>query len=428
MKLNIPLITLLILSSSGAAFGQQAMLRGRIVYGDGSPASGVRVIAPGGEAVSTDSGGHFTISFPDSIKPGQAVRIQVTNWKVFDPMFGECWSQLKGRSYELLKITVISSGSVAAHIKRERLGAIVDEYQRRVNRQAKTIEGQSRAIDKLERDSEKYSFLKDYEKEYGIAVEKLKSALDEWAQIKESDDKLEQARKEYWLGNYEKVTALTMEAGPPLLEKLKKANKQRLEDSRKIISNYTLEGNAFFWQSKLRESLKSFKIIEKLFETRELSKEDLTAEWGELKLWLGGRKHMLGIIVKGEEGKLLLSESIKEYEQALTVYTRETFPQQWAMTKSNLGSAFGSQGLQLGGKEGKRLLAEAVEAHRESLTVYSRETSPREWAMTQDKLGRALSSQAKQFDGEEVMQLLEQAVKAFREAQEVRKTHKPGPQ
>ena len=38
-----------------------------------------------------------------------------------------------------------------------------------------------------------------------------------------------------------------------------------------------------------------------------------------------------------------IEAAIKAYEAALTVYTREAFPQEWANTQNNLGVAYGDR-------------------------------------------------------------------------------------
>ncbi|KOP26270.1 hypothetical protein AMR41_11260, partial [Hapalosiphon sp. MRB220] len=98
---------------------------------------------------------------------------------------------------------------------------------------------------------------------------------------------------------------------------------------------------------------------------------------------------------------LLLSNSISEfplgdkasnmeiaitgYETALTVYTREAFPQDWAMTQNNLGTAYGDRIL----GERANNLESAIAAFESALEVRTREAFPQDWATTQNNLGIA---------------------------------------
>lgn len=206
-------------------------------------------------------------------------------------MFGECWTQDVSRSVELLKVVIVSPGSAAAHIRRERLGAIVDEFKREINRQAKTIDALGRKVGKLEYERQKYAFLQKYEREYGVPVSELKTALDKWAQSKDAKDKLERVRQEYWEGDWDQVIGLTEDAGPFGVESFRQRNKQReqerIEDGRRIIEFYIYKGDAFYKKYKFKEALASFSTIERLFDAKELAKEDFTGEWAEVKGRLG---------------------------------------------------------------------------------------------------------------------------------------------
>jgi hypothetical protein len=255
MKLSISLLALFVCCISTNALGQQAKIEGNVFNSSGRPVSRVRVIAPAGQPSTTDSKGHFVINFPDSILPGQATRIQVANWKVFDPMFGECWTQSIARSRSLLKVTIVAAGSTVAHFRRERLGAIVEEFQKQGERQAKSIDLLRDRVDELEFQSEKFAFLKKYEEEYGVPLDELKATLDEWAQTKKSDDILEHAYQEYWLGNFEMVNVLLKNIKLSSIAEAKAAKSEYLKRSRTTIDVNRLDGNAFYRQSRLGELL-----------------------------------------------------------------------------------------------------------------------------------------------------------------------------
>jgi len=82
-----------------------------------------------------------------------------------------------------------------------------------------------------------------------------------------------------------------------------------------------------------------------------------------------------------------LEIAIAGYGIALTVFTRERFPQQWAMTQNNLGIAYSDR---IRGEKAENL-EEAIACYREALKEYTRERFPQDWAMTQNNLGAAYS-------------------------------------
>jgi len=104
--------------------------------------------------------------------------------------------------------------------------------------------------------------------------------------------------------------------------------------------------------------------------------------------------------VEGAEAAALLGQAVYAYRQALTVYTREQFPQQWATTQNNLANALRDQAARVKGAEAVgflvdqieavALLDQAVAAYHQALTVYTRERFPQDWAMTQNNLANAL--------------------------------------
>ena len=104
--------------------------------------------------------------------------------------------------------------------------------------------------------------------------------------------------------------------------------------------------------------------------------------------------------------------AIAAYEQALGVYTRESFPEDWAMTQNNLGNAYLNR---LWGERGENL-ERAIAAYEQALKVYTRESLPEKWAMTQNNLGIAYSYRLLGERGEN----LERAIAAYEQALEVR--------
>src|SRR5207247_7768825 len=97
---------------SVTAFGQQAKLEGRVFDDKDKSVAAVRITAPGGQPAVTDNKGHFNISFPTSIQPGQATSIRVAkaNWVVYQPMLGNCVTQSLERNYEPLRVSIVPKG------------------------------------------------------------------------------------------------------------------------------------------------------------------------------------------------------------------------------------------------------------------------------------------------------------------------------
>ncbi|WP_071925411.1 CHAT domain-containing protein [Picosynechococcus sp. PCC 7117] len=82
-----------------------------------------------------------------------------------------------------------------------------------------------------------------------------------------------------------------------------------------------------------------------------------------------------------------LELAIYHYQQALTVYTKEAYPEDWARTQNNLASAYSNR------IEGERRenLELAIYHYQQALTVYTKEAYPEDWARTQNNLALAYS-------------------------------------
>jgi tetratricopeptide (TPR) repeat protein len=80
-----------------------------------------------------------------------------------------------------------------------------------------------------------------------------------------------------------------------------------------------------------------------------------------------------------------LERAIQAYQAALSVYTHEAFPEQWASVQNNLGSVYRNR------IQGDRVenLERAIQAYQAALSVYTREAFPFEWAASQSNLGNA---------------------------------------
>jgi CHAT domain-containing protein len=80
-----------------------------------------------------------------------------------------------------------------------------------------------------------------------------------------------------------------------------------------------------------------------------------------------------------------LEIAITGYEIALTIFTRDGFPQQWAATLNNLAAAYRSRIL----GERAENLEQAIACYEESLKVCTPDAFPNEWATTQNNLATA---------------------------------------
>jgi tetratricopeptide (TPR) repeat protein len=417
MKIGCLIALLFTSFFSPPAVGQQAKLEGHVLNYEKNPVRKVRITAPGGQAAETDSKGHFIITFPLTVLPGQATRVEVppaSGWIVYEPMMGNWVTQSSARNYEPMQVIVISRGSDLP-LSPTRLKQVIAKWANERAKLRRQVDQYNKQIAAQRSELEEYAFLKEYSENYGFTLDKFLHAAQQWAQAKNAGDKEEQALKEYLRKNYVRAAQLARESALVADEELGKANNQKAEFSLKVIRRFKLEGNAFYEQSKFREALMAYGEIETRFSTRKLSKEDLIGEWADIKNLIGSAKRELGSKVEGLESQKLLSESVEEYRQALTVYTRAQMPQEWARTQGNMGSSLHRRGERLTGAEGVQLLGQAVEAIRQALTVTTREQQPLQWASAQNTLGLVLSTEGERREGLEGVRLLRESADAYQQ-------------
>lgn len=86
-----------------------------------------------------------------------------------------------------------------------------------------------------------------------------------------------------------------------------------------------------------------------------------------------------------------LEQAIICFQAALTLYTRETFPYQWASTCKNLGNAYTEKihKARLSNIDGLTNIEYAILYYQDALEVYTQETFPDEWASLRDSLVNA---------------------------------------
>ncbi|MFO7092314.1 tetratricopeptide repeat protein, partial [Limnospira platensis] len=103
-----------------------------------------------------------------------------------------------------------------------------------------------------------------------------------------------------------------------------------------------------------------------------------------------------------------LEIAVAAYRAALSVYTRDAFPEDWALTQMNLGFTYKNR---IRG-ERKQNLEEAISCYRAALEVYTCNAFPEYWAMTQISLGEAYRDR---IQGKRV-QNVEDAISCFQAA------------
>ncbi|MBP5974072.1 CHAT domain-containing protein, partial [Brasilonema sp. CT11] len=104
--------------------------------------------------------------------------------------------------------------------------------------------------------------------------------------------------------------------------------------------------------------------------------------------------------------------AIASYSAALSVRTRQAFPQNWAMTQNNLGLAYSNR--ILGDKA--QNIESAIASYSAALEVYTRQAFPQDWAGMQNNLGLAYRDR---ILGDKA-QNLEMAIASYSAALEVR--------
>jgi CHAT domain-containing protein len=100
--------------------------------------------------------------------------------------------------------------------------------------------------------------------------------------------------------------------------------------------------------------------------------------------------------------------ALHHYQEALTVYTCESFPEQWAMAHNNLARAYMDR---IRGERAENLEL-AIDHYQEALTVYTCKSFPEQWAMAQNNLASACRDRVRGERAEN----LELAIHLYQEA------------
>ena len=123
-------------------------------------------------------------------------------------------------------------------------------------------------------------------------------------------------------------------------------------------------------------SIKAYNLALQVF-TREAFPED----WARTQMNLGNAYLQR---IRGERAENL-EEVLVAYDRALQIFTPEDFPERWASTQVNLGIAYRTR---IRGERAENL-EEAIVAYDRALQIFTPEDFPEKWARTQMDLGNA---------------------------------------
>ena len=148
------------------------------------------------------------------------------------------------------------------------------------------------------------------------------------------------------------------------------------------------------------------------------TKKDFPQEWSRSKVNLG---NAFARRIKGD-GHNNIGQSIQYYQEALQVYTQEDFPQEWARTNNGLGNAYSKShpnklldSLAENKKAYGNILERAAKCYQNALTIYTQEHFPERWAMTTVNLGNVYIHQMQEQKAEKI----ECAIRCYQKALQV---------
>jgi len=113
-----------------------------------------------------------------------------------------------------------------------------------------------------------------------------------------------------------------------------------------------------------------------------------------------------------EEKAEYIELAIASFTAALTVYTRDAFPEDWARTQNNLAIAYSDR---ITGEKADNIEV-AIASFTAALTVYTRDAFPEKWAATQNNLAVAYTYRIRGEKAENI----ESAIASYNKALEVR--------
>ncbi len=115
--------------------------------------------------------------------------------------------------------------------------------------------------------------------------------------------------------------------------------------------------------------------------------------------------------IRGEKAENI-ELAIASYTAALTVRTRDAFPEKWAMTQNNLANAYSDR---IRGEKAENIEL-AIASYTAALTIYTPDAFPENWAMTQNNLATAYRNRIRGEKAENI----ELATKCYRQALQIR--------
>jgi tetratricopeptide (TPR) repeat protein len=388
---------------------REPVLKGRVFLiednDDLTPAVGVSVtLLQTGDSVVTGPQGLFTLSLPDSCRPGIMVELSVgkDGWVMFSPEAGENIA-LPALDTTLVKLRLVKKGSMKL-LSSERIEKSIQDMIEKSKEQIRS-EGKPQDID-LSR------YIQDWATRYGFSPQRVKTEIDKWVtEAEQQNDPHQLGLAAYAKKNFGQASTHFEASAESRLKQIDEAKSKARLLTQEAVTDFRLAGDARYSQYEFDSALTLYHQALQL-----VSKEEEPRLWAAITIDIGRANGQIGLRTHGDRIHHLLAEAVTAYRAALTVYTKEQLPQDWAMTQNNLGIVLGDQGTRTGVEEGTRLLAEAVAAFRDALTVRTKEQLPQDWAMTQNNLGATLRDQGTRTSGEEGTRLLAEAVTAYRAA------------
>jgi tetratricopeptide (TPR) repeat protein len=436
-RTHLSLSVLFVIGLAGAAFGQHSKLSGYVYDGNNTPRPNITVVIAGAGTAVTDSDGHFSAILPDAqFKPGQPLTIRVNNWKVFDPIFGQCQTQDISFKEIRFRVTIVPPRSVAAHLNRERLGAIVEAYEKSVSnltggvadlykvlaRKDDVVAALTDEMGDFKQESEKYTFLKKYSEEYEISVDEIKTALDDWAHSKQAVDEQEKARKAYWNGDSAQVLKLTDDIDEDA--RFARQERQRgLKVNGSRIEKFRLRGNTFMIGKRYMEALAVFRQLEQLFEERIFSSEDFPQDWIHVNAAISLMAIQAQLTASDEVRKQnsFIDESSKALRRVENLNSIERAPAEWAVmrlasvTIPSITESTAPENVKLTHLDDIIAACNEVQvATRGGEKLFTPEKMPEVWIMSEMLRGTAFRDTGMQIKGADGIPHLNSAIAAFK--------------
>jgi CHAT domain-containing protein len=140
------------------------------------------------------------------------------------------------------------------------------------------------------------------------------------------------------------------------------------------------------WANNLQQAIEYYQQILSIY-----TKESFPYFWARTKQHLG--KAQVQYLLQGaiennarvEDSNIYIEKAIAYFQEALQVFTPETFPKEWGSVKIDLGSLY-FDWIQ---EESRENIQKAIGHFQSALQIYTLEASPLRWANTHNALGAA---------------------------------------